>query len=308
MKSESYYLAQMSISKARAPLDHPMMEGFVSQLPIINALADKTPGFIWRLQTKEGNSTGIRTFDDPSILMNLSLWESIDPLKEFVYKGPHAILYKNARQWFERLAGHVTVLWWVPKGYLPTAAEGVERLNRLNSEGPSPEAFSFQKAFPPPQDQNQEPSTVIAKAHECTSNVYETEVREFHYFLERWMGAKMPYDRAAIQRLGESFDPDCVLVSPRGTVEMGEVFRLRLVNAYGTSPNIRIWITDFSLEKQYIPFTLVRYSEWREELGQITGRISSVLFIDVPKSPFGVRWRYIHETWLTDHGPIQTQQ
>jgi len=159
MKPQTFYVAQMSISRARAPLDHPMMQGFVSQLPVINGLADRASGFVWRLQTYEGNSTGVRAFEDPSILMNLSLWESVEQLKYFVYKSPHADPYKNAREWFEKIDGYVTVLWWVIKGHLPTEEEGVARLNHLNKHGPSAEAFTFQKAFPPPDELLRTPNT-----------------------------------------------------------------------------------------------------------------------------------------------------
>ncbi|RBJ78356.1 DUF3291 domain-containing protein [Pseudomonas sp. MWU12-2534b] len=146
-----FHLAQMSISKAKAPLEHPMMAEFVAQLPIVNAVADQSPGFVWRHQTKEGDSTNVRAFEDPSILMNMSLWKSLKDLKAFVFKGAHATPYKNGAQWFDRMEGHVTVLWWVPSGYFPTPEEGVERLARLNAEGESAEAFSFRKPFPAPE-------------------------------------------------------------------------------------------------------------------------------------------------------------
>ncbi|RBJ66702.1 DUF3291 domain-containing protein, partial [Pseudomonas sp. MWU12-2534b] len=112
--------------KAKAPLENPMLAEVLAQLPIVNAVADQSPGFVWRNQTKEGDSTNVRAFEDPSILMNMSLWKSLKDLKAFVFKVAHATPYKNGAQWFDRMEGHVTVLWWVPSGYFPTPEEGVE--------------------------------------------------------------------------------------------------------------------------------------------------------------------------------------
>lgn len=150
MTEKAYHLAQMSVSLAKAPLDDPMMEGFVSQLKYINSVADEAPGFVWRLQTEEGDATGIRGYDDPLKLLNMSLWESVETLKEYVYRSDHAGPYRNARQWFNKLDGPTTVLWWVAKGHIPSVTEGVERLDYLAKMGPSPEAFTFRHAFPPP--------------------------------------------------------------------------------------------------------------------------------------------------------------
>lgn len=151
MTEKAYHLAQMSISLARAPLDDPMMKEFVSQLQYINAVADQAPGFVWRLQTEQGDATGIRGFDDPLMLLNMSLWESVETLKQYVYRSDHVGPYRNARQWFAKLDGPTTVLWWVPKGHIPSVAEGLERLDQLAKSGPLPGAFSFRHAFPPPR-------------------------------------------------------------------------------------------------------------------------------------------------------------
>lgn len=293
MKSEHYYLAQMSISKALAPLDDPMMASFVEQLPVINGLADKTPGFVWRLQNEAGNSTTVRAYEDPSILMNMSLWESVPALKEFVYRGAHSIVYKDSRRWFSKIDGHVTVLWWVPKGQFPTPAEGVDRLSRLNREGPSPEAFSFQKPFPAPEGLSS------AGNESC----YETEVLQFHETLAQWLGGRVESDGQALQRLTQSFSPDCLLVSPRGTIESSAALSERIGASYGSSPGIRIWITDLRVEQRTSAGALVRYIEWREERGRKNGRLASALFSDDQSSATGARWRYIHETWLAGHAP-----
>lgn len=148
--STHYHLAQVNIAKARAPLDHPLMKGFVDQLDHINALAERSAGFVWRLQTEEGDATSIRVFDDPLIIVNLSVWESVEALKEYVYSGEHLQVLRSKRDWMERLGAPSLALWWLPAGDLPDVPMARERLERLQLEGPSPEVFTFARPFPVP--------------------------------------------------------------------------------------------------------------------------------------------------------------
>ncbi len=143
-----YYIAQLSFSLAKAPLNDPMMEEFVVNLPVINGLSDKAPGFVWRLQTEKGDATGIRGFDNPLKVLNMSVWESIQSLKNFVYRSEHVDFYRRSKQWFTPVDEPTTVLWWVPSGHIPSVDEGIERLNYLTVHGPSEYAFSFAKQFP----------------------------------------------------------------------------------------------------------------------------------------------------------------
>ncbi len=124
-------------------MDDPTMAGFVARLDEINALADRSPGFVWRLQTEAGDATAIRAFPDPLLLVNLSVWESVEALREFTYRSAHAGVMRRRAEWFERMDEPHLVLWWVPAGDLPTLDEAKARLDRLRSEGPSPEAFTF---------------------------------------------------------------------------------------------------------------------------------------------------------------------
>ena len=147
-----FHLAQLNIGRLRAPLDDPSMEGFRSQLDPINALADQTPGFVWRLQTEDGNATAIRPYEDERIAINMSVWESLEALQQFVYKSGHVGVLRDRKQWFERFEGPILVLWWIPAGHIPTVAEAQERLRLLEERGPTPEAFTFRVPFPPPGD------------------------------------------------------------------------------------------------------------------------------------------------------------
>jgi hypothetical protein len=135
----------------RAPLDDPLMREFVAWLEPINALADTSPGFVWRLQTDEGDSTAIRAFDDPLLLVNMSLWRSFEALHAFMYRTDHVRALRARSRWFERSGAPTTVLWWVPAGELPSLDEAKKRLQRLRDEGPSADAFSLTQIFPPPR-------------------------------------------------------------------------------------------------------------------------------------------------------------
>ena len=146
-----YHLAQLNIARMLAPLTDPLMTGFVAELDAINALADNSPGFLWRLQTSEGNATDLRPYEDDLILVNLSLWASFSDLSTFVYKSRHRQVMQQRRQWFERFEGPYLALWWVPAGHLPSIEEAKERLAYLHTHSETPYAFSFKKLFPAPE-------------------------------------------------------------------------------------------------------------------------------------------------------------
>jgi hypothetical protein len=148
-----FHLAQANIGRLRAPLDDPIMEGFRTQLDPINALADRSPGFVWRLQTEDGNATAIRPFADERMAINMSVWESLEALQQYVYRSAHVGPLRDRKQWFEPIEGPILVLWWIRAGHIPTVAEAKERLQLLEERGPSPDAFTFRTPFPPPDGQ-----------------------------------------------------------------------------------------------------------------------------------------------------------
>jgi len=146
----SYQLAQLNIGVIKGPMDSLVMADFAAALDRINALAEATPGFVWRLQTEEGDATAIRPFDDENMLVNMSVWRDVESLNRYVYTSAHVELMRRRREWFEPMREAYLVLWWVPAGHRPTVEEAIARLEKLRAEGPSPEAFTFRKAFPPP--------------------------------------------------------------------------------------------------------------------------------------------------------------
>jgi hypothetical protein len=138
-----YQLAQMNVAKAVAEMDDEVMTGFVSRLVEINALADQAPGFIWRLQSEEGDATSINVFDDDLKLINMSVWDSIESLKVFVYQSVHVELIQGREAWFSKMVLAHQVLWWIPAGHIPTEEEGKEKLALVQELGPGQEAFTF---------------------------------------------------------------------------------------------------------------------------------------------------------------------
>lgn len=152
MTEPRWHLAQLNVGRLVAPLDSGELADFVAQLDPINALADASPGFVWRLQTDDGNATSIRPTDDDLFLINMSVWSSLETLRAFVYTTAHVQVLRGRRAWFEQLATSHLVLWWVPVGHVPTVDEALDRLDRLRRDGPTRAAFTFRTPFEPEAD------------------------------------------------------------------------------------------------------------------------------------------------------------
>lgn len=157
-----YVVAQINIGRLLAPLDSPRLAGFVANLDPVNAVADAAPGFLWRLQTEDGNATALRAFEedtgfeegtggaDGGILLNMSVWETVEDLAAYVYGDAHRAVLRRRREWFEPLKDAYTALWWIPRGHVPTVHEAEERVRHLRAHGPTPRAFTLRIHFPPP--------------------------------------------------------------------------------------------------------------------------------------------------------------
>jgi len=146
----AYQLAQINIGRIVAPTDSPVVKDFMDNLDQINALAEAQAGFVWRLVGDgENNATDIHAFDDPMMLLNMSVWDDLDHLASFVYRTAHRDFMRRRREWFEPLETYMA-LWWVPAGHRPTPAEGVARIELLKQMGPTPQAFTFRQPFPAP--------------------------------------------------------------------------------------------------------------------------------------------------------------
>jgi heme-degrading monooxygenase HmoA len=157
-----HVLAQVNIGRLRAPLDSPQLASFMAALDPVNALADTAPGFVWRLQTEDGNATTVRAFEwdqagSAGVIMNMSVWESVEALAAFVYSHQHRQVLRRRREWFEQMAEAYLALWWVPRGHIPATGEAEDRIRYLRAHGPTAHAFTLRVHFPPPGEGGRAP-------------------------------------------------------------------------------------------------------------------------------------------------------
>ena len=158
MGAMGYVLAQVNVGRLLAPIDDPMIADFAAALEPVNALADAAPGFVWRLQTEDGDATAVRGFERDGqgapggIIINMSVWESVEALAAFVYSDEHRAILRRRREWFSRMKVAYAALWWIPRGHIPTVAEAEERVMRLRLHGPTADTFTLKEHFPPPGD------------------------------------------------------------------------------------------------------------------------------------------------------------
>jgi hypothetical protein len=156
MSGVDYVLAQVNIGRLLAPIESPRLADFAAALDPVNAVADSAPGFVWRLQTEDGNATALRVFEqdaegaDGGILINMSAWESVEALAAYMYGDAHLAVLRRRREWFSRMKDVYAALWWIPGGHIPTVTEAEDRVRHLRAHGPTPFAFTLREHFPPP--------------------------------------------------------------------------------------------------------------------------------------------------------------
>lgn len=148
----TWHIAQLNVARAVAPLDSPELADFMAALDGVNALAEAAPGFVWRLKSDNGNATDIKVENDPKFIVNMSVWESVEALFDFVYRSAHTEVMVRRREWFEKPAEAFQVLWWVPAGHTPTIEEAMARLAHLRAHGPTARAFTFKERYPKPDE------------------------------------------------------------------------------------------------------------------------------------------------------------
>ncbi|KZZ62134.1 hypothetical protein A3762_13700 [Oleiphilus sp. HI0125] len=136
-------LAQINIAYGFEEVDHPSMVDFKEAIDHINMLAERSEGFVWRFQTEEGDATAVRLFDDPKVIVNISVWESLDALKNYVYQGEHLDILKRKKEWFQKTKGPHLALWWIEDGEFPTAEQAKEKLEYLAKHGPNEHVFNM---------------------------------------------------------------------------------------------------------------------------------------------------------------------
>lgn len=145
-------LAQFNIAKMKGLIDSSIMDGFRNSLDYVNAIAEKSPGFIWRLKDESGDATNIKVFNDEYLIVNMSVWKDIDSLFNYVYHSDHVEYFKRRKEWFHKMEKMHMVLWPVPEDHFPSPEEGKERLEHLIKHGESDYAFSFKQKHKPKSD------------------------------------------------------------------------------------------------------------------------------------------------------------
>jgi len=142
--SANQHLAELNIGRIRYPLDDPRMADFVNNLDLVNGLAERSQGFVWRLKDENGSATSIRAFDDPLIIVNVSLWENVESLERYVWQTVHKRFYGRRHEWFDKFEGPYFVMWWVPAGHRPSIQEAIGQLDHLKHHGPTDQAFGWE--------------------------------------------------------------------------------------------------------------------------------------------------------------------
>jgi len=143
--SETQHLAQLKIGRLRYPTSDSRVADFMNNLDVVNAIAERSKGFVWRLKDDSGNATNFRPFTDPNMLVNLSVWENVETLQRFVWQTAHKRIYERRLEWFDKIEAPHFVMWWIPKGHLPSLTEAKERLAHLATHGPSDYAFGWER-------------------------------------------------------------------------------------------------------------------------------------------------------------------
>jgi hypothetical protein len=146
--ARAFDLAQVNVALPRETHISAVFADFIAALAPINALAESSPGFVWRYQ--EDGALFVREFGDDAIVFNMSTWESLDALADFVFKSAHSGIMRERRKWFLPMKEAYAALWWVPLGHRPSVREAEERVAHLRQHGPTPFAFTFKHPFPPP--------------------------------------------------------------------------------------------------------------------------------------------------------------
>lgn len=151
METNNWHLAVVNIAKPKHPLDSPEMAEFMDNLERINTIGDTSPGAVWRYEDESGAATDTRIFDDPNMLINYTIWESVGSLKNYVYSGDHLDFFKRRALWFQEVVDLPSlVMWWIPAGTIPGIEQTREKVEYLKDNGPTADAFTFAKRFDPP--------------------------------------------------------------------------------------------------------------------------------------------------------------
>ena len=157
MAATEFQLAQANIARTRGSFDSPTMAGLVARIDEMNTLAESCDGFVWRQPGAEVTAEALFAFEQhhspfetDRVFYNMSVWESVEALRNYVYKTSHAEMLRAKDDWIDDSDEPALVLWWIPAGTIPTIAESAKRWQMLRAEGPTEAAFTMSRLFPAP--------------------------------------------------------------------------------------------------------------------------------------------------------------
>lgn len=151
MNTTNYQLAQINIGRMKGvDINDPIMKEFVENLDAINATAESSEGFVWRLKEDNNNATSLNPYDDEQVIVNISVWQSIEALEKFMYKSSHVEFLRRRKEWFQKFGKPYTAMWWIKAGQYPTVQDAVAKLDQLQKTGATEEVFDFRNKFPTP--------------------------------------------------------------------------------------------------------------------------------------------------------------
>jgi len=149
----NYQIAQINVARMKGVnINDPIMKEFVENLDSINNVAENSEGFVWRLKDESNDATSFNPYNDEQVIINISVWESIESLTNFIFKTVHSNFLKRRKEWFQKYEKVHTAMWWIPQGAFPTVQEAVDKLDYLQKNGASAIAFDFKNKFPKPTD------------------------------------------------------------------------------------------------------------------------------------------------------------
>ena len=149
--ANEYHIAEINVARMKGVnIDDPIMNEFVENLESVNNLAESSEGFVWRLKDENNDATSFNPYKDEQIIINVSVWESIESLENFVFKTFHSDFLRRRKEWFKSYGKIHTAMWWVPKGNYPTVQEAVDKLDYLQKNGSSEIVFDYKNKFPEP--------------------------------------------------------------------------------------------------------------------------------------------------------------
>ena len=137
------HLAELNLARLKYDADDPRVAPFMKALDAVNAIAERSEGFVWRYTGETGQAVDTRVEGDPRVIVNMSVWEGVAPLENFVWNTVHRKFYQRRDEWFDAFDGMHLAMWWVTPGTEPSVSDALARLAHLQENGNTDHAFGW---------------------------------------------------------------------------------------------------------------------------------------------------------------------